>query len=117
MNNLHSHGLNELVLNLKEDEYNIGVSRDMAPIYTMGSKFNGYEKALTVVHVKHSPCDESISSEGMTFNTALCCEQQFDAVRIGDIVLTGNVRIIRSLGVAEFNVIADKMIVAKYINL
>ena len=109
-NTLHSQNITELVLDLKEDEYEIGVVRDAHPVLTEKASYNGYERARTAVRVHKSPYEF-----GIQFNLALISETSYDAVRIGDYVLTGNVIIINLSGVSDFLIIADKLIVSKYV--
>ena len=109
-NNLHSQNITELVLDLKEGEYEIGVVREPHPVVTNMSKHNGYERARTAVRVNKSPYQYDIQ-----FNPALISETTYDAVRINDFVLTGNVLMLKMSGVSGFIIFADKLVVSKYI--
>ena len=110
MNRLHSHGLKELVLDLKENEYIIGVSREQAPIYTTSTKYNGYEHARTNVIVKKKP-DFTV---GEKVTGTIRIDNSYDAIRIGDYVFTGDVKITYIDGDAKFQFTCDKMVIAIY---
>lgn len=110
MNNLHSSGLKELVLGLKDDEYFIGVERKMAPIYTLGNFYNGYEKATPSVIIKKN-IFELLNIEKGDCTAAI---ELYDIVRINDYVFFGNLKIAQICTDGYFKIVADGMVVARY---